>query len=98
MTASTPLDVRTERGACAYTVQEPSEHGDADSQLSPSVDTDTPATRYTMAEMEAYMQLVRNDRCSYLRRASCAVPSALLHPVLEFCALQGLSLLYVYCD
>lgn len=98
MTASTPLEVHTEKSACGYTVQEPSEHGDADSQLSPSVDTDTPATRYTMAEMEAYMQLVRNDRCAYLRRASCAVPSALLHSVLEFCALQGHLLLYVNCD
>lgn len=60
MTVSSPLD---ELSATSYVVEEPSsEHGDADSQLSPSVDTDTPVTRYTMAEMEAYIQLVRKDR------------------------------------
>jgi hypothetical protein len=63
MTASSPLDAHLAQSACsaAYVVQEPSEH-DADSQLSPSVDTETPMTRYTMAEMEAYIQLVRKDR------------------------------------
>ena len=66
MTASEPLEVQTEHsaGSCAYVVEEPD--ADSVSQLSPSVDTDTPV-RYTMAEMEAYIQLVRKDRCAATR-------------------------------
>lgn len=64
MTASEPLEVyETEQSACSYIVEEPTEHSaDGLSELSPSVDTDTPV-RYTMQEMEAYIQLVRKDRC-----------------------------------
>ena len=68
MTASEPLEVQMEdsAGSCAkYVVEEP-EDADSVSQLSPSVDTDTPV-RYTMAAMEAYIQLVRKDRCAATR-------------------------------
>ena len=79
MTASEPVEVQMEHsaGSCAYVVEEPDV--DSVSQLSPSVDTDTPV-RYTMAEMEAYIQLVRKDRCaaprSWYCHAAAVLPSA----------------------
>jgi hypothetical protein len=61
MTAAGSPATEPSQGKVGYVVEEPDEPHDGLSERSPSIDEQP--VRYTMAEMEAYIQLVQKDRC-----------------------------------